>query len=125
MVIGFIWYGPLFGKAYMRVMGAESMSAEQKAAMKKSMGGMYFLQFILSLITAGVLSYHIANWSDASVSAVTIAVCSWFGFVMTGTASGAIWSGKPKKLAWNLFLITASAQLVTFIIFGMIISAWK
>ena len=141
MVVGFIWYGPLFGKAYMKTMGADTMTPEQKAAMKKSMGGMYFLQFILSLVTAWALSLFInlcAPFSSVFLetklpntfvcypgsSPIWIAILIWFGFVMTTTASGALWSGKPKKMAWSFFWITAGAQLVTFIVFGLILGAW-
>ncbi len=125
MVVGFLWYGPLFGKAYMRVMGADMMTPEQKAAMRKGMGAMYFVQFILSLITAGVLSVHIANWSDASATAIGIAVCTWFGFIMTTEAGSALWSGKPKKMAWQMFWISTGGHLVTFIIFGIILGMWR
>lgn len=123
MIVGFLWYGPLFGKAYMKTMGAETMSPEQKEAMKKSMWGMYFVQFILALITAYVLAYHIANWAGAETP-VMVAICSWFGFIVTTTASGALWSGKSKKMAWNMFLISAGAQLVTFVVFGLILGNW-
>ncbi len=125
MVVGFIWYGPLFGKAYMQVMGVNNMSPEQQEAMKKNMWVMYLTQFILSLITAGVLAVHVANWSDTSASTIGIAVCTWFGFVMTTEAGAALWSGKPKNLAWKMFFISAGAQLVTFITFGIILSIWK
>ncbi len=125
MIVGFVWYGPLFGKAWMRIMGVETMSEEQKQAMKKGMWGMYAVQFVLSLITAGVLAVHIGYWSDASASAIGIAICTWFGFVMTATASAALWSGKPKNVAWKMFFISAGAQLVTFVVFGFILGMWK
>lgn len=124
MVVGFLWYGPLFGKTWMKIMGVEHMTAELKERMRKAMWGMYALQFALSLITAWVLSIHIVNWTSPA-SAVGIAVCSWFGFVMTTTASGALWSGKTPKMAWKMFFISASAQLVTFIVIGLIIGAWR
>lgn len=125
MVIGFVWYGPLFGKVWMReIMGSESMTHEQSESMKKGMWGYYLIQFILSLITAGFLAVHIANWADVTVSALAIAVCTWFGFVMTTIAGGSLWSGKPRRTAWKMFLITAGAQLVTFIVFGLILGAW-
>ncbi len=124
MVVGFVWYGPLFGKTWMKIMGAEHMTEEQKASMRKNMWGMYLIQFVLSVITAGVLSWHIMNWA-APASAVGIAICTWFGFVMTTTAGGALWSGKSSKIAWKMFFISASAQLVTFIVIGLIIGAWK
>lgn len=126
MVVGFIWHGPLFGKMYMKdVMGADSMTPEQKEAMKKNMWGMYLVQFILALITAGVLDYHIINWGNLSTSALTIALCTWFGFIMTTTAGAALWSGKPKASAWKMFIISAGGQLVTFIVFGVIFSMWR
>jgi hypothetical protein len=126
MIIGFIWYGPLFGKTWMKIMHAESMSDAQKQAMKKNMGAMYFLQFVMSLITASVLAYFITNATTSmpSVSGVSIAICAWFGFVLTTEAGAALWSGKPKKVAWKMFLISASGALVTFIIFGLILSSW-
>ncbi len=49
MIIGSIWYGPLFGKMYMQIMGMDKLSPEEQTAMKKSMGVSYFLQFIASL----------------------------------------------------------------------------
>jgi hypothetical protein len=100
------------------------MTPEQKQAMKKNMGGMYFIQFILSLITAGVLSYHLVNWGGEG-TAVGVAICTWFGFVMTTEAGAALWSGKSAKMAWKQFFITAGAQLVTFIVFALILGMWK
>jgi predicted neutral ceramidase superfamily lipid hydrolase len=125
MVVGFAWYGPLFGKIWMNeIMGAGSMTPEQVASAKKSMWMMYLIQLILSLITAGVLAFHIANWSDPTASALLIAVCTWFGFVMTTNAGAALWSGKPKATAIKMFLISAGAQLVTFVIYGIILGMW-
>jgi hypothetical protein len=124
MIIGFVWYGPLFGKMWMEVMGVGMMSEEQKQAMRKNMWGMYAVQFVLSIITISVLAFHIANWADASASSVAIALCTWFGFVLTTEASTALWSGKPKKLAWKMFLLSSGAQLVSFIVFGLILGAW-
>lgn len=124
MVVGFVWYGPLFGKAWMQIMGAENMTSEQKETMKSNMWAMYALQFVLSLLTAGVLAYHISQWTG-DTTALGIALCTWFGFVMTTTAGASLWSGKPKKIAWKMFFISAGAQLVTFIVFGLILGAWK
>jgi hypothetical protein len=124
MVVGFIWYGPMFGKAWMQVMGADSMTAEQKNEMKSKMWVMYLVQFVLALITAGVLAYHIANWSS-DTSALVIALCTWFGFILTTTAGAALWSGKSMKMAWKMFLLSAGAQLISFIVYGLILGAMK
>lgn len=123
MVVGSVWYGPLFGKKYMKIMGAEAMTPEQKEAMKKRMWGMYFLQLVLSLLTAYMLAYTVGNWAGGE-SIMAIAFLAWLGFIMPTIAGGALWSDKPKALALDLFFITAGAQLVTFLIFGLIILAF-
>ncbi len=123
LAVGFVWYGPLFGKAWMRIMGADTMPADQKAKMMKNMGMYYILQFALSFVTAGVLYYHILNWSGSATS-LGVAVCVWFGFVMTNTAGAALWSGKSTRVAWKMFFISAGGQLATFAAFGLIIGAW-
>ena len=124
MVVGFIWYGPLFGKVQMQVMGADDCTPEQKEAMRKAMGGMYLLQFILALIMIWTIDMVLVHWAGQA-SAVKIAVFLWFGFVVTLAAGGALWSGKPKKMAYKMFLLSAGAQLVTFIVVALILSAWK
>ncbi len=123
LVIGSIWYGPLFGKFWMQMMGADSMSPDQKEAMKKNMWVMYAIQFVLSAIMAGALSVHLMNWAGPE-SSLAVAVCIWFGFVMTTSAGAALWSGKPPKVAFKMFLITAVEQLITFVAFALILGAW-
>ena len=122
MIVGFIWYGPLFGKVQMEIMGAETMSPERKAAMKKNMWWMYLLQFILALITARFLGYLIMH---STTSPVALSVWVWFGFLVPVIGGAALWSGKPCKTAWKMFLLSAGAQLVTFIVFGFILGMWK
>ena len=124
MVIGFIWYGPLFGKTYMKIMGADSMSAEQKAQMRSNMWIMYLIQFVLSIITIIVLDYAITIL-DGFVSGLAVAILVWFGFVMTTSGGSSLWSGKSSKMSWKLFFISSGAQLISFTIYGLILSAWK
>ena len=126
MIIGSLWYGPLFGKPFMKATGGcdpSKISPEEMQKMKSQMKGLYSIQFVLSLISALVLSVHIQNWT-AGTSGVAIAVCTWFGFVMTTNAGACLWRGKSKNDSWTMFLISSGCQLVTFIAFGLILSAW-
>lgn len=124
MAVGFIWYGPLFGKAWMKIMGAETMSGEQKDKMRKDMWKYYITQFVLSLFQIFVLAWYIITLKDIS-DGVHTAFSLWIAFVMPTVAGAALWSGKPKKVAWRMFFISAGAQLVSFILFGLILGAWK
>lgn len=116
-ITGAIWYGPIFGKVWMRINGHESMTKEQRDALMKGMTPMYVIQFILSLVTSFVLYYfvqlvgqHVAFWI-------------WVGFSMP-MAAGAMWDSKTKELMLKKFLITASYQLVTLLMLALAFSAW-
>ncbi len=125
-IIGFIWHGPMFGKAYMKAMDLHmDMTPEQKKAMQKKMMPTYILQIVLSFITVYVLAHFIKVGVAGGTSAVGIAFWIWLGFLMPLAAASAMWSGKPKNSAWMLFFITAGYNLVTIIIGAWILSVWK
>jgi hypothetical protein len=106
----------------METMGVNTMTQEQKDKMKKMMGGMYAIQFVLALITAWILQDVIIH---SAKSPIWVAVWLWFGFIMTTEAGAALWSGKEPKMAWKGFLISASGALVTFIVYGFILGMWR
>ncbi len=51
MVLGYLWYGPLFGKPWMKMVG---MTKEKMAAAKDSMPKTYGIMFVSSLFMAKV-----------------------------------------------------------------------
>jgi hypothetical protein len=126
MIIGSIWFGPLFGKKWMEIMGVQNASEEEKKKMMKSTGMLYALQFILSLLTLYILAHYIAGWQPqpGAMGGITNALWIWLGFIMPTLAGNAMWSGKPKKLAWSMFWINAGYNLVLYIVFGAILGGW-
>jgi hypothetical protein len=122
MVIGSIWYGPLFGKMFTREMGMDQWSPEKQAAMKKKMGIMYFGQFIASLVMFYILGTFIV-WSAPKVDVgfgMGVAFFMWLGFAVPLAFGNAIWGGKFK-----LFWLSIGNMLITFLVAGAIIGAWR
>jgi hypothetical protein len=120
MVIGSLWYGPLFGKTFMRAMGMEQWSPERQAAEKKKMGKLYAMQLVASLVMFYVLSLFIDSTATFSLSGgVVIAFWAWLGFVVPVQLGQAIWGG-----SMTLFWIGAGNMLVTLVVAGAIIGAW-
>ena len=121
MIIGSIWYGPLFGKKYMHEMGMDAWSSEKKAEMKKSMMMSYVWQFIASLVTFYVLArfMNATNQTDV-MGGITVGFWVWFGFVLPLKFSDTLWGGKK-----SLFWMGALANLVTLLVVGAIIGAWR
>lgn len=120
MVAGFIYYmTPTISKPWMKLMGytEESMKEEQK-----KMGKMYGLSFLLTLLTAYVMSHTIAFASSYMntplfQTGITTAFWMWVGFVAPVQATGVIFGKQP----WKLFWINTGYQLISLLTIGMII----
>ena len=120
MAVGFLWYGPmLFGKPWMKLMGYAAESMEKA---KKEMGKTYTISFVLTLVTAYVLS-HVMVLSqnffhyDMLTTGLTSAFWMWFGFVMPVQATDTLFGGKRKKLV----AINAGYQLASLLSMGIVI----
>ena len=121
MVIGSIWYGPLFGKMFREAMGMNQWSPEKQAAMKKTMGMSYALQFIASLVMFFILSMFITKLGQWSmVGGLVVAFWSWLGFVVPIKLADALWGGKMV-----MFWLSISNMLLTLLAAGAIIGAWR
>ena len=124
IVLGFLWYGPLFGKVWMAQMGItkESMSSVKQGEMMKS----YVLMTIGSLLMAYVLSHSLTFASTYTqttgyLAGVMVAFWTWLGFVAPVTLSSVLW----EKKSWKLWCINAGYYLVSLKIMGVILALWK
>ncbi len=121
MVIGSIWYGPLFGKMFMHEMGMDTWSKEKQATMKKGMGLSYLAQFIASLVMFYVLAGLIEGFGHTSVGGgLLTGFVAWIGFVVPIKLGDAIWGGKAK-----LFWLSIGNMLVTLLAAGAGIGGWR
>lgn len=121
MVVGSIWYGPLFGKQFMTAMGMDKWTAEQQQAMKKKMGFSYLMQFIASLVMFFVLASFMTGLGQLSLQGGLIAAFwVWIGFVVPIKLGDAIWGGKMI-----MFWLGIGNMLITLMVTGAIIGVWK
>lgn len=120
MVIGSIWYGPLFGKKFIRAKGMDKLSPEEQEKMKKGMAMTYLWQFIASLMMFYVLARLTGSLGQMSIhGGVTVALWVWLGFVVPLELGNALWGGKMA-----LFWLGIGNMLVTLLAAGAIIGAW-
>lgn len=123
MVLGALWYGPLFGKKWMQIIGAKPMTEAEKKQMQKQAMPLYLVQFLLTLFQVYVLAQYIAGWTDAS--GIENSLWIWAAFVMPTVAGASMWNNDSKEIAWSRFLIQGGYQLVLFVIFGLVLGMWK
>lgn len=127
IVIGFVWYGPLFGTAWMREMGMAPDFKPDPAVLKRSM----LLMLVSALLTAIVLACAIevmrpSSWQageDAAhyVFGLTAAALAWIGFYVPMLLGGVAWENR----SWQLFRINAGYHLVALIAAGLILAHWR
>lgn len=122
MVLGWLWYGPLFGAAWMKVNDLNPDDRAKREAMQKNVGPLYGVQLLLVLLQLYILAHFIGGWK--SVSGVESALWIWLGFVMPTVAGFALWNAKPAKVRWTLFFLSAGYQLLCFMAFGFILGMW-
>lgn len=123
MVVGFLWYGPLFGKKWMALSGITTADINKSKA--KGMGRSYAIAFLGSLLMAYVLYYFVffANayfdkWGPLAGAASGF--WAWVGFVIPLTLSSVLWEGK----SWTLWFLNIFYYLTVLLIMGATLSSW-
>jgi hypothetical protein len=114
MVLGALWYGPFFGKAWMRLAGMEGESGNAVRAL--------IVQFIAAFLFAWVMAHSIKAFEDAygfaGVGAgISGAFWLWLGFVATFGLIGWNFEKQPFKL----YLIHVCYYLIWMLGAGVIL----
>ncbi len=124
MFVGYVWYGPLFGKLWMKEMGMSKDKMDK--AMKNGMGKSYGLMFVGSLVMSFVLAHATVFASSyLKVEGVSAGLMSglwnWLGFIAPVTLGSVLWEGKSMKL----WMLNNGYYLVTLLAMGTLLAVWK
>ncbi len=126
VIIGFLWFGPLFGKPWAKEMGLDMSQKPDNKQMFKSLG----LMIIGTFLTAFVLSHSLFVWKPSSwnlpgdgpawMYGAYAAFYTWLGFYVPLLFGSIAWEGK----SWKLFFINAGYNLVSLFAIGFILAVW-
>ena len=124
MVLGYLWYGPVFGKQWIALMGMTS--ADMEAAKAKGMGKSYVLTFVGALLMSYILAHSLifagAYFHASGVAAGLMSgFWSWVGFILPALLGMMLWAGKP----WKLYVLNVGYFLVALLVMGAILGMWK
>jgi hypothetical protein len=120
-LVGWLWYGPLFGNAWMDAVG---MTEEQ--LQKGNMAKIFGLAFIFELIMAFNLAMFLtgtpeaAEQMTASMGAI-YGFLTGFGWIFFALAVNSLY----EQRSWKYIIINGGYWSVTFTIMGLIIGAWN
>lgn len=112
--LGFLWYGPLFGDAWMAAYGREVDMTNATTMMA--------LGVVNTLIVVLGLSWLLRGLGAASLgSAVMVSLAAWFFFSFTTQALEYLYMG----MSLNFVLINMGYLLVAFLLAGAVLSLVK
>ncbi|TGL77686.1 DUF1761 domain-containing protein [Leptospira yasudae] len=127
VVVGWFWYGPIFGKAWMKELSIPLDVQPETKEMLKSMG----IMVIGSFLTAYVLfyttnvwrasSWHAGEDSPAYVYGFFSGFYTWLGFYVPMLLNDIAFEGR----SWKLFSINAGYNFVALQTIAMILSYWR
>ena len=117
-VLGFLWYGPLFGESWMGMVGLDLASIEADPAgasewitnIISSVVGVYVLAWLLTKLNAD-------TWMKAAGYGLLIG----FSFVLLSNMTSDMFAKAPYGLAW----ITGGFTTLGLTSAGIVLGAWK
>ncbi|MDQ6985089.1 MAG: DUF1761 domain-containing protein [Candidatus Dojkabacteria bacterium] len=127
--LGMIWYGPLFGKEWMRLVGIKKEDTEPNpSSYAISIGSALLTASVMSLfISYGYISSLLGDLNDGGIlfgkwedyiAGIMVAMLAWLGFIVTSSYNKVLWESSDRKL----FMINAFHQLASLIIMGVIVA---
>ncbi len=112
--IGGIWYGPLFGKAWMAEFGFTEEDLKQR-----NMSQVFGISILLAIFAAFNLAMFIGPESDVTFGAMA-GFLAGLGWVATMTGIQYLFEMKTLRL----FLINAGYSTIALTVMGLILGAW-
>ncbi len=115
-LVGWLWYGPLFGKAWLSETGLTEQELEQG-----NKGKIFGLAFVFELIMAFNLAFFINDPSIGLEMGALYGFLTGFGWVFFVLAVNSLFERK----SWKYILIDGGYWVVAFTLMGLILGAWK
>lgn len=114
---GFLWYGKLFGKPWMKLAHIDPKKTK-KEDMQKAMAGSAIFSLIMVYALAVVISAFSAN---SPVTGALIGLFLGLGFVVTTIGTNYLYEARSMKL----FNISAGYHIASLILAGAILGMWQ
>lgn len=120
MAVGYLWYGPIFGKMWMSLSGISKEQIDEAKA-KGGMGKNYAIAYVFASLMAYVLAHFVNVWQVVDVvSAFQLTFWVWLGFIVTVMANSVLWERKPVKL----YFLNIAHYLVAIFVMALILTLW-
>lgn len=124
--IGSLWYGPLFGKQWMKAMGLSKEAIEEdnkQNSMAVSFGIMFIGSLLMAYITAHMVDFMMQIYPEMSPlsTGLTSAFWLWLGYTVPYILTAPAFESRP----WSYVFINSGYWLVGILLTGGIVGVWR
>lgn len=113
-VLGFLWYGPLFGETWMRMIGKTRDQIEAS-------GSMYVVTIVGAAIAMTALAIFVgAVGASTLVEGLIAGAVAWIGLGATATFLYTTFEGPPV----NVWFLNAVYNLIVWAVMGGVFAIW-
>lgn len=117
MIIGALWYGPLFGKRWMKELGL-TMEDIQSGSMVQPYAVAILNSFLMAFILANVIAW---TGTTGIANGLLLGLLMWVGFTGFTFAVNHAFEGRSLQL----WVINSGTYLVGLLVMGAILAAWQ
>lgn len=113
-VLGYVWYGPVFGKAWVAALGKTEDEIQPSPTP-------FVVSFVAALATCVVVAALMSGLGmTGAADGAVLGLLTGIGFIAASTASDTAFCG----WSWKLWAIQAGYRIVYSAIMGAIIGGW-
>ncbi len=115
MILGFLWYGPFFGRLWMGQIGKRPEELNPNPRL-------YFFNALAALVSAIVLALlvrglGITGWASGALAGIVV----WLGIGATASLTRTLFEGTRP----GVWVLHAAYQLVAFAVQGALFAVWR
>lgn len=114
---GSVWFGPLFGKSWLRLVGL-SLTEEDKKNALFIFTKTFILDFVITFSTALII---LLTQSDNIIDALKVSIIIGLGFIIAPFLGNYMYA----KRSMRLFLIESCYHVICIIVVSIILTLWR
>ena len=113
-VLGYLWYGPVFGKAWLAALGKDESEIQPSPTP-------FIVSFVTMLLTCIVMAWMVQALAiDTWLAGACLGALIGIAYIAASSASDTAFCG----WSWNLWAIQAGYRVVYSIIMGLVLAIW-
>ncbi len=117
-VLGFLWFGPLFGEKWMGLVGLDMATVEANPPG----AGTWITNLVATIVPVYALAWLCKELNvETAMKGAAIGLLIAFAFNHLPTMSGNMFADRPYGLAW----VTGGFNMVGMALSGLILGAWR